>query len=472
MSRKNKPLPLLENVEILNISSEGKGVARIDDLVIFVPYAVPGDIIDVQVTRRKHKYMEGVVTGFHKYSDDRIAPFCKHFSVCGGCKFQDLAYEKQLAWKQQIVYDAFTRIGHLTFSPINTILGSDKTIEYRGKLEFGFSEKRWLTKEEIESSQTYDNRNALGFHVPGSFDKIIDIDKCSLMDNWQNEMRNDIRQFALDNGITFFNIREKTGCLRNLTLRKTTTGETMVLLQFHITDKVEETYAKSLLEHLVQRFPNTTSIVYVNNLKLNDTIGDQKVKVYYGRDYIIEDMRGLKFKIGPKSFFQTNTLQAIKLYDTVKRYASLTGKETVYDLYTGTGSIAIYVAAACRKVVGIEYVEDAITDAKENAKLNGIGNTEFFAGDMKDVLTFDFIREHGCPDVMIADPPRAGMHKDVIDTIIKASPKRIVYVSCNPATQARDLAMLENDYSIVSVQPVDMFPQTQHVENVCLLVKK
>ena len=469
MSKNKKPLPLLENVEIHGISSEGKGVARVNDIIVFVPFVAPGDVVNVQVTRRKHRYMEGTAVSFVKYSDKRTTPRCKYFGICGGCKFQEIKYSEQLAWKQQIVDDALKRIGHLTYPALSPIIGCEKTTEYRSKLEFGFSEKRWLTREEIAKQKVYANKNAVGFHVPGAFDKIIDIDECLLMDGWQNDVRNDIRSFAYENGITFFNIREKQGCLRNLMLRKTTLGETMILLQFHYTNDAEENMAKSLLRHLTDKFPDTTSIVYVNNLKLNDTFGDQEVNVWYGREYIMEEMRGLKFKIGPKSFFQTNTPQAINLYDVVRRFAALTGSETVYDLYTGTGSIAIYVAAQGSKVSGIEYVSEAIDDARENAALNNIGNTEFIAGDMKDVLTADFIEAHGRPDIVIADPPRAGMHKDVIDTILNVKPRRIVYVSCNPATQARDLALLCEEYHIAAVQPVDMFPMTQHIENVCLL---
>ncbi len=472
MSRKNKPLPLYTNVEITAIAAEGRAIARVEDLVVFVPFVVPGDIVDIQVTRKKNKYCEGVAVAFHKRSDVRDEPFCKYFGVCGGCRWQNLKYEEQLKWKQQTVCDALRRIGKVELPEFSPIIGSDNTREFRNKLEFGFSNKRWLTKEEIAQDVVYENMNAVGFHVPGAFDKIIDIEYCGLMDNWQNEVRNEIRRYAFEHNLSFFNIRQHEGLLRNLMLRKTTTGETMILQQFHYTEASEEKQAMDLLEHLAEKFPYTTSLLYVNNLKLNDTIGDLDILTYKGRDFIYEKMRDLKFKIGPKSFFQTNTLQAIKLYDTAVKFAALTGNETVYDLYTGTGTIANYVASTAKNVVGIEYVPEAIEDAKVNAELNDIKNTEFFAGDMRDVLTPEFVAAKGTPDVIITDPPRAGMHKDVIDTIIGASPKRIVYVSCNPATQARDLQLLDEYYKVTAVQPVDMFPQTQHVENVCLLERR
>lgn len=472
MSRKNKPLPLYTNVEITAIAAEGRAIARVEDLVVFVPFVVPGDIVDIQVTRKKNKYCEGVAVAFHKKSEVRDEPFCKYFGVCGGCRWQNLKYEEQLKWKQQTVCDALRRIGKVELPEFSPIIGSDNTREFRNKLEFGFSNKRWLTKEEIAQDVVYENMNAVGFHVPGAFDKIIDIEFCGLMDNWQNKVRNEIRRYAFEHNLSFFNIRQHEGLLRNLMLRKTTTGETMILQQFHYTEASEEKQAMDLLEHLAEKFPDTTSLLYVNNLKLNDTIGDLDILTYKGRDFIYEKMRDLKFKIGPKSFFQTNTLQAIKLYDTAVKFAALTGNETVYDLYTGTGTIANYVASTAKNVVGIEYVPEAIEDAKVNAELNDIKNTEFFAGDMRDVLTPEFVAAKGTPDVIITDPPRAGMHKDVIDTIIGASPKRIVYVSCNPATQARDLQLLDEYYKVTAVQPVDMFPQTQHVENVCLLERR
>lgn len=472
MSRKNKPLPIFENVTITGIAAEGRAVARVGDMVVFVPYVVPGDVADIQVTRKKNKYCEGVAVKFHEYSADRTEPFCKYFGICGGCRWQNLDYREQLKWKQQIVEDALKRIAKVDLPPVLPIIGSDATKEYRNKLEFGFSNKRWLTKEEISADITYDNMNAVGFHVPGAFDKIIDIDECLLMDNIQNRLRNDIRRYALDNSLSFFDIRKQEGLLRNIMVRNSTIGETMLLVQFHYDSPSEEAKAMGLMEHLKQSFPNLTSLLYVNNLKCNDTFGDLEVKTFSGRDCIYEEMEGLRFKIGPKSFFQTNTPQAQKLYSVARDFAHLTGNELVYDLYTGTGTIANFVARRSRKVIGIEYVPEAIEDAKVNAEINNITNTVFLAGDMRDILTQEFVNDNGTPDVIITDPPRAGMHKDVINTIIGTKAKRIVYVSCNPATQARDIALLDPLYKVEAIQPVDMFPQTQHVENVCLLVLK
>lgn len=472
MSRNKKPLPLYKDVEIVAVAAEGRAIARVDDLVVFVPFVVPGDVVDIQVTRKKNKYCEGVAVSINKRSEYRNEPFCKYFGICGGCRWQNLKYSEQLKWKRQTVVDALRRIGKIELPEILPIIGSENTKEFRNKLEFGFSNKRWLTKEEIAEDKVYDNMNAVGFHVPGAFDKIIDIDYCGLMDDWQNKVRNEVRKYAFDNNLTFFNIRQHEGLLRNMMLRKTTVGETMILIQFHYTDETEQEKAMKLLEHLSKKFENTTSLMFVNNLKLNDTFGDLDIQTYAGRDFIYEEMNGLKFKIGPKSFFQTNTFQAIRLYDTVAQYAALTGEETVYDLYTGTGTIANYVARHAKKVIGIEYVPEAIEDAKVNAAVNGIKNTEFFAGDTREVLTQEFIAKKGNPDVIITDPPRAGMHKDVIETILGASPKRIVYVSCNPATQARDLQLMDAEYKVIAVQPVDMFPQTHHVENVCVLERR
>lgn len=472
MSRKKKDLPLYKDVEITAVAAEGRAVARVGDLVVFVPYVVPGDIVDIQVTRRKNKYCEGVAINVSKRSYDRAEPFCKYFGVCGGCKWQNLKYPKQLEWKQRIVEDALKRIGKVELPDADAIIGSEEEMAFRNKLEFGFSDKRWLTKEEIAENVVYEDMNAVGFHVPGAFDKIIDIRECGLMDDWQNKVRNEVRAYATEKALSFFNIRQHEGLLRNLMVRKTTIGETMILVQFHYDSEAEKNKAMGLMEHLSEKFPDTTSVLFVNNLKLNDTIGDLDIQTYRGRSFIYEKMGRLKYKIGPKSFFQTNTLQAIKLYDTVARFAALTGKEIVYDLYTGTGTIANYVAGNAKKVVGIEYVPEAIEDAKENAELNGIDNTSFYAGDTREVMTTEFVALNGKPDVVITDPPRAGMHKDVINTILESSPSRIVYVSCNPATQARDLQMLDEQYRVVEYQPVDMFPQTQHVENVCLLKRR
>lgn len=473
MSRNKKPLPVFRGVTISGISADGRAVGRVDDLVVFVPFVVPGDVVDVQVTRKKNKYCEGSCIAILSESPMRDKPFCEYFGVCGGCRWQNMKYSEQLARKQQIVSDALRRIGKVELPELRPIIGSEATREYRNKLEFGFSDKRWLTREEIDSGTTYSDMSAVGFHVPGAFDKIIDIDCCHLMDDWQNSVRRWVRSYARDHHLPFFNIRRHEGLLRNMMLRRTTTGETMILLQFHIVSPADEAQAMALLKALSAAFPDTTSLLYANNLKLNDTIGDLELHTYAGRDCIYESMGHLRFKIGGKSFFQTNTRQAIRLYDVVAGFAGLTGAETVYDLYTGTGTIALYVARRARRVVGIEYVEDAVSDARENAELNGIDNAEFFAGDMRLVLTSDFIALHGgTPDVMITDPPRAGMHPDVVETILRAAPRRIVYVSCNPATQARDLAALDAAYAVAAVQPVDMFPQTQHVENVCLLERR
>lgn len=472
MSRNKKPLPIFENVMISGVSADGRAVGRVDDLVVFVPFVVPGDVVDIQVTRKKNKYCEGSCIAIHTESPLRDKPFCEYFGVCGGCRWQNMKYSEQLARKQQIVSDALHRIGKVELPELRPIIGSDAQREYRNKLEFGFSDKRWLTREEIDSGVTYSDMSAVGFHVPGAFDKIIDIRCCHLMDDWQNRVRCWVGDYARSHGLPFFNIRRREGLLRGMMLRRTTTGETMILLQFHILTPEDESQAMALLSGLSSAFPETTSLLYVNNLKPNDTIGDLEVRTYAGRDCIYERMGDLQFKIGGKSFFQTNTQQAIKLYDVVASFAGLTGSETLYDLYTGTGTIALYVARRAHRVVGIEYVEDAVGDARENAKLNGIDNAEFFAGDMRLVLNADFIAQHGTPDVMITDPPRAGMHPDVVATILRAAPRRIVYVSCNPATQARDLAALDVAYCVKAVQPVDMFPQTQHVENVCLLERR
>lgn len=471
MNREKKSLPVYENVEITAIAAEGRAVARAGDLVVFVPYAAPGDVIDIQVTRRKNRYCEGAAVKFHKYGESREKPFCRHFGVCGGCRWQHLRYGEQLKWKQRIAEDALRRIAKAELPPPMPIIGSGCTREYRNKLEFGFSNKRWLTKEEIASGKVCGSMNAVGFHVPGAFDKVTDIAECFLMDNVQNELRNSIRLYAQQNGLTFFDIRRQKGLLRNMMVRNSTLGETMLLVQFHYEDPEEEAQAMSLMEHLKNSFPGLASLLFVNNLKRNDTFGDLEVSTYSGRGCIYEELEGLRFKISPKSFFQTNTRQALKLYGAAKELAGLSGGETVYDLYTGTGAIASFVARHCRKVTGIEYVPEAVEDAKVNARLNNIGNAEFLAGDMREILPA-LVKESRAPDVIITDPPRAGMHKDVITAILGARARRIVYVSCNPATQARDIASLNPVYRVAAIQPVDMFPHTQHVENVCLLVLK
>ena len=472
MARKKKELPLLEQIEITGVAAEGKALARVNDMVVFVPYVVPGDVVDLQVRRKKHSYAEAEAVKFHTYSPERATPFCKHYGVCGGCKWQCLAYEHQLKYKQQQVVDALTRIGKVELPDVMPILGSENTRAYRNKLEFTFSNKRWLTWEEVAQGVSYDNMDALGFHIPGAFDKVLDIEECALMGDLNNRLRNAIRDFAHSEGVPFFDLRSQTGVLRNIMLRTSTTGEVMLLLQAKVTTDEEMAQLEKVLAFVGDTFPEVTSLLYVINNKCNDTFGDLEVHTFKGTDVIYEEMEGLRFKVGPKSFYQTNSVQAYNLYKVARDFAALTGEEVVYDLYTGTGTIANFVAGKAKKVVGIEYVEDAIIDARVNAELNGYDNLTFFAGDMKDILTREFIDAHGRPDVIITDPPRAGMHNDVIDTILFAAPRRIVYVSCNPATQARDLSLLDRDYKVTAVQPVDMFPHTHHVENVVLLERR
>ena len=472
MSRKRKPLPILTDILITDVAAEGKAIAKVDNLVIFVPYVVPGDVVDLQIKRKKHSYAEAEAIAIKKYSELRAKPFCKHFGVCGGCKWQCLPYEEQLRFKQKQVADNLTRIGKIELPEMMPILGSKHVARYRNKLEFGFSNKKWLTSEQVASGVQFDCMDAVGFHIPGAFDKILDIEECHLMDDINNRLRNGIRAYALAHGLTFFDLRQQTGLLRNMMLRTSATGEIMLLMQFCMRGADDEAQAKALMEHLHTIFPEVTSLLYVNNTKCNDTIGDLDVQTYAGTPFIYETMEGLRFKVGPKSFYQTNTEQAYELYKVARNFAALTGDELVYDLYTGTGTIANFVARQARQVVGIEYVPEAIEDAKVNAALNGLDNTLFYAGDMKDILTTGFIERHGKPDVIITDPPRAGMHADVVNAILFAAPRRIVYVSCNPATQARDLALLDADYRVTKVQPVDMFPQTHHVENVVCLERR
>lgn len=472
MSRKKKPLPILEGVTITDVAAEGKSLTRVNDMVVFVPFAVPGDVVDLQVRKKKHHYCEAEVVRFIKYSERRAEPVCQHFGICGGCKWQNLPYEDQLKAKQKQVHDQLTRIGKVDLPDFRPILGSEKIYEYRNKLEFSCSNKRWLTKEEVNSGVQLDHKNAIGFHITGAFDKIYPIEKCWLMDDLCNQIRNEIRDYALNNGISFFDVREQTGLLRDIMIRNSSTGEWMVLVQFKFQEQGDEQRAHDLLQHIGDRFPQITSLLYVNNQKCNDTFSDQTVEVFKGKDHITEMMDKLQFKVAAKSFYQTNTQQAFHLYEVARQLAQLTGKELVYDLYTGTGTIANFVARHAQQVIGIEYVEDAIADAKANSKCNGIENTLFYAGDMKDILTDEFVEQHGKPDVIITDPPRAGMHPDVIQTILRAAPKRIVYVSCNPATQARDLEVLNEQYRVEAVQPVDMFPHTPHVENVVLLEQR
>ena len=472
MARKKKPLPILENIQITDCAAEGKSLARVNDMVVFVPFCVPGDIVDLQVRKKRHSYMEAEVLRFVEKSAVREEPFCEHFGVCGGCKWQNLPYDKQLEMKQRQVYEQLTRIGKVELPEFMPILGSRKIREYRNKLEFGCSNKRWMTREEIASGEPAGEMRAIGFHITGAFDKILPIHNCHLMDGLQNEIRNFIYQYAIDNDLTFFDLRQQTGLLRDVMVRNSNTGEWMVLVQFHYDEEGDRERSLQLMEALADRFPQITSLLYVDNQKCNDTFGDLKLTLYKGNDHIFEIMEGLRFKVGPKSFYQTNTDQAYHLYSVARQFAGLTGEEVVYDLYTGTGTIANFVARSAKKVVGIEYVPEAIEDAKVNSDINGIGNTLFFAGDMKDILTDEFIAGHGRPDVIITDPPRAGMHPDVVETILRAKPRRIVYVSCNPATQARDLQLLDRLYKVVAVQPVDMFPHTPHVENVVALELK
>ena len=477
MGRSKKPLPLLEGVTIEAVAAEGKCLFHWNDLVVFVPFCVPGDVADIQIRRKKHSFAEGEVVRFVEYSNVRATPFCRHFGVCGGCKWQNLPYGEQLKFKQQQVLDQLTRIGKVELPAFRPILGSVKTQEYRNKLDFGCANRRYLTKEEIatlpnDESQSLKDRPAIGFHITGAFDKILPIEKCWLMDDIQNHIRNGILDYAVEHGLSFFDLRRQVGLLRDVIFRNSASGELMVIIQFHYDETGGEQEAKALLQYIADKYPEITSLLYLDNQKCTDTIGDQDILTYKGTDHIYELMEDLKFKVGPKSFYQTNTEQAYHLYSVAREFAGLTGGELVYDLYTGTGTIANFVARQARLVIGIEYVPEAIEDAKINSEINGIENTLFYAGDMKDILTDDFIARHGRPDVIITDPPRAGMHPDVVKTILRAAPGRIVYVSCNPATQARDLHDLDADYRVAAVQPVDMFPHTPHVENVVLLTKR
>ncbi|MBI2270798.1 MAG: 23S rRNA (uracil(1939)-C(5))-methyltransferase RlmD [Bacteroidetes bacterium] len=466
MQIKRKNLPVLESVSIIDAGAEGQAVAKVNEMVVFVDGAVPGDVVDVQLTRKKKNYAEGKVVMFHSYSDKRSDAFCEHFGVCGGCKWQNMKYEWQLHYKQKQVADNLQRIGKMDLPGISPIIGSPGQKYYRNKLEFTFSNKMWLTDEEVKSGKAFDNRNALGFHIPKMFDKILDINNCYLQAEPSNSIRLALKAFALKNDFTFYDIREHKGLLRNLIIRTTSTGELMVIVCF---GEQDDAGIEKVLSFLNEQFPNTTALMYTVNLKMNDTINDQLIKAYHKKDHIIEEMEGLKFRISPKSFYQTNSEQAYTLYKITRDYAELTGNEVVYDLYTGTGTIANFIAKHAKKVVGIEYILDAIEDAKINSRLNNISNTSFYAGDIKDVLNKEFVKEHGQPDVIITDPPRNGMHEDVVKKILEINPDRIVYVSCNPATQARDLILLCEKYKVTKIQPVDMFPQTHHVENVVLL---
>ena len=483
MARKRKPLPLLENITIEAVAAEGKCITRVDDQVIFVPFCVPGDVVDLQVVKKKHKYCEAKVVRFIKKSDVRQEPMCEHFGICGGCKWQNLPYEEQIKAKQKQVEDQLTRIGKIELPEFRPIMGSVKTQEYRNKIEFGCSNKRWFTSEELaQLPQKEDDtvtslkerhaQNAIGFHITGAFDKIYPIKKCWLMDDLCNEIRNFVFEYADSHNYTFYDLREQHGLLRDMMIRNSNTGEWMLVFQFHYDEEGDEQRALELMQQVADKFPQITSLMYVDNQKGNDTINDLDLILFKGNDHIFELMEDLKFKVGPKSFYQTNTEQAYHLYCVAREFANLTGNELVYDLYTGTGTIANFVAHKAKKVIGIEYVPEAIEDAKVNSQVNNIENTLFYAGDMKDILTNEFIAQHGRPDVIITDPPRAGMHPDVVNVILNAAPNRIVYVSCNPATQARDLQLMDNHYKVAAVQPVDMFPHTPHVENVVLLEKR
>ena len=477
---KKKNLPVFENIEITGVAAEGKALVRINDIVCFVPNCVPGDIVDLQITKKKHSFMEARVLRIVEPSKVRCEARCKHFGVCGGCKWQILPYAEQLKYKQQQIVDNLTRIGKIELPEISPILGSKHVYAYRNKLEFTCADRKWFPWEVIEAAgglDKIDSTYGLGFHIPNAFDKVLDIEECHLMPDINNRIRNGVREYARAHGLTFYNEHTHEGLLRNLILRNNHKGEMMMVISFGEKVESQKSKVESLLEWLHNEFPEIISLLYVENTKFNDTIGDLEVKTYFGQDYIIEEMEGLQFKVGPKSFYQTNTEQAYELYKVAREFAfesqesGVKSQELplVYDLYTGTGTIANFVARQAREVIGIEYVPEAIEDAKVNSKINKIENTRFFAGDMKDILNDDFVAQYGRPDVIITDPPRAGMHEDVVNVILNAAPKRIVYVSCNPATQARDLALLDAKYKVTKVQPVDMFPHTQHVENVVQL---
>ena len=469
MSRKRKALPTYENVTVTDVAAEGNAIARVNDMVVFIPFAAPGDVADIKIDKKRKSYAEGHIDRLVTPSSLRVTPTCSHFGVCGGCRWQHLPYDFQLKCKQQQVVDALTRIAKVRLPEISPIKGSEQIWAYRNKMEYTFSNRCWLTFEQLASGEEFNDRDAAGFHIPGAFDKVLDISACHLQDSLGDRIRLFVKKFGKDNGYTFYDLRGQHGLLRTLMIRIASTGEVMVVMAFGEDDPQA---VRSLMSALENEFPQITSLMYVINTKVNDSLADQDILLWSGRDHIVEEMDGLRFRVGPKSFYQTNSRQAHELYKVARDFARLDGSQLVYDLYTGTGTIANFVSRDARRVIGIEYVEDAITDARENSRFNGITNTEFFAGDMKDVLTDSFIEAHGRPDVMIIDPPRAGMHSDVVDVIMRAEPARLVYVSCNPATQARDIALLDSKYSVEAVQPVDMFPHTQHVENVVALVRR
>lgn len=469
MVGRRKEMPLLEKVMITEIGAEGNALARVNNMVVFVPMLVPGDVVDIKVRKKRKKYLEGTVVRFHEYSPDRIKPVCMHFGICGGCKWQHLPYDLQLKFKEKQVKDTLTRIGKVNLPEIRPIAGSSEIFMYRNKLEFTFSDKRWLTQEEILSDNDFEKADALGFHIPGLFDKVLDIKECHLQPAPSGDIRVAVKRFARKKGFAFFNLRQQSGFLRNLVIRNTSDGQVMVIVVFFLDEPARR---EALLDFLSSEFPQISSLMYVINTKKNDSLTDQTPVLYKGADHLVENMDGLKFRIGPKSFFQTNTGQALKLYLIAKEFAGLSGKEIVYDLYTGAGTIANFIASSASKVIGIEYVDEAVKDAGINSGMNGIENTVFYAGDIKKILTEQFIEDNGHPDVIITDPPRAGMDADVVRSIMTASPGKIVYISCNPSTQARDILLLSEKYEVTCVQPVDMFPHTHHVENVVLLERK
>lgn len=469
MSRKKQNYPLIEGLEITTLAAEGKALGRWNEQVVFVPMTVPGDVVDVQIRNKRRRYMEGYVVRYQRRSPMRCEPFCAHFGVCGGCKWQNLPYGEQLRLKASQVEDQLSRIGKIDLPEIRPILGSRRTQFYRNKLEFTFTPRRWLTAEEVASGAELDASPALGFHIPAMFDKVLDIDKCWLQGDPSNAIRLETKRFCLEHGYPFYNAREHSGLMRNMVIRTASTGEVMVIVVFAENDRER---IDALLDHLCRTFPEIVSMVYMINTKFNDSLGDLEPVTFRGADHIFEQMEGLRFKVGPKSFYQTNSEQAYELYKVARDFAGLKPEEVLYDLYTGTGTIANFCAARCRRVVGIEYVPEAIEDARVNSRINGIENTVFYAGDMKKVLSDEFVERNGRPDVVILDPPRAGVDAPVIDVILRAAPSRIVYVSCNPATQARDIALMDSEYRVEAVQPVDMFPHTFHVENVVLLVRR
>lgn len=469
MARKRKPLPTLEAVTISDVAAEGNALARVNDMVVFIPFGAPGDVADIKIDKKKKSYAEGHIERLVQPGAIRIAPRCEHFGVCGGCRWQHLPYDFQLGCKQRQVTDALQRIAKVDLPEISPIKGSGQIWGYRNKMEYTFSNRCWLTFEQLASGDDFPDRNAAGFHIPGAFDKVLDIDRCHLQDDFGNRLRLFIKDFGKVHGYSFYDLKAQHGLLRTLMIRIASTGEIMAVMAFGEDDRER---IETMLSAVEDAFPEITSLMYTVNTKVNDSLADQDIRLWSGKDHIFEEMDGLRFRIGPKSFYQTNSLQAHELYKTVRDFARLNGDELVYDLYTGTGTIANFISRNARRVIGIEYVEEAIADAKINSMINGIDNTEFHAGDMKDVLTDEFISIHGRPDVMIVDPPRAGMHGDVVDVILRAEPPRIVYVSCNPATQARDLALLDCKYAVEAVQPVDMFPHTQHVENVVALTRR